>query len=102
MNYLPGGSGRPSPTLLRHRHLKHLINIRLGYLAVKLPPRITTYLKQVSTSVEFRRIVRSRATSVNHLPSSRSDPGSERLMLRALVSIGCMFAAPAFAQADLA
>jgi hypothetical protein len=28
-----------------------LINIRLGYLAVKLPPRITTYLKQVSMPV---------------------------------------------------
>jgi hypothetical protein len=28
-----------------------LINIRLGYLAVKLPPRITTYLKQVNMPV---------------------------------------------------
>jgi hypothetical protein len=28
-----------------------LINIRLGYLAVKLRPRITTYLKQVSMPV---------------------------------------------------
>jgi hypothetical protein len=32
-----------------------LINIKLGYLAVKHPPRITTYLKQVSTSVGLRR-----------------------------------------------
>jgi beta-glucanase (GH16 family) len=40
---------------------------------------------------------------VNDLLSSRSEPGTERLTLRALVSIGCMFAAvPAFAQADLA
>src|SRR5258707_2905963 len=80
-----------------------LINIKLGYLAVKHPPRITTYLKQVSTSVGFRRIVRSRATSVNDLLSSRSEPGTERLTLRALVSICVLFAAvPAFAQADLA
>ena len=28
-----------------------LINIKLGYLAVKHPPRITTYLKQVSMPV---------------------------------------------------
>ena len=28
-----------------------LINIRLGYLAVKLRPRITTYFKQVSMPV---------------------------------------------------
>ena len=34
--------------------------------------------------------------------SSRSEPGTERLALCALVSIGCMFAGPAFAQADLA
>src|ERR1700741_4539482 len=79
-----------------------LVNIKLGYLAVKHTPRITTYLKQVSTSVEFRRIVRSGAKSVNDLPSSRSEPGTERLTLRALVSISCMFASPAFAQADLA
>jgi len=39
-----------------------LINIKLGYLAVKHPPRITTYLKQVSTSVEFRRIVRIKGS----------------------------------------
>jgi hypothetical protein len=40
---------------------------------------------------------------VNDLPSSRSEPEPDKLMLRALVSIGCLFGAvPAFAQADLA
>jgi beta-glucanase (GH16 family) len=39
---------------------------------------------------------------VDDLTSSRSEPGTERLTLRALVSIGCMLASPAFAQADLA
>jgi Glycosyl hydrolases family 16 len=40
---------------------------------------------------------------VTDLPSFRSEPETDRLMLRALVSIGCLFAAvPAFAQADLA
>ena len=40
---------------------------------------------------------------MNDLPSFRSEPGTDRLTLRALVSIGCLFTAvPAFAQADLA
>ena len=49
---------RPGPALGAIGISSILINIKLGYLAVKHPPRITTYLKQVSTSVEFRRIVR--------------------------------------------
>src|SRR5207248_1305305 len=102
MNYLAGGR-TTEPCTRRHRYLKHLINIRFGYLSVKLSPRITTYLKQVSMSVGLRGIVRSRTSSVNDLLSSRSEPGTERLTLRALVSIGFLFAAvPAFAQADLA
>jgi len=40
---------------------------------------------------------------VNNLPSCPSEPETDGLMLRALVSLGCLFAAvPAFAQADLA
>src|SRR5438270_6459534 len=101
MNYLCRWS-TTEPCTRRHRYLKHLINIRFGYLAVKLSPRITTYLKQVSMSVGLRGIVRSRTSSVNDLLPSRSEPGTERLLC-ALVSIGCLFAAvPAFAQADLA
>ena len=86
----------------RHRYLKHFNQHQTGYLAVKRTPRIITYLKQVSMPAGFRRIVRSRTSSVNDL-LSRNEPGTARLILRALVSIVCLFAAaPAFAQADLA
>src|ERR1044071_2107625 len=51
----------------------------------------------------LRKIVRSRAQSVNDLPSFRSEPETERLTFPVLLTIGCLFTvAPAFAQADLA
>jgi hypothetical protein len=95
----------PTPALRtrRHRYLKHFSQHQTGYLVVKLPPRIITDLKQVSMPAGLRRIVRSKASSVNDLPSFRSEPETERLTLCALISICCAFTAvPAFAQADLA
>jgi hypothetical protein len=50
----------PTPTLGAIGNLKHFNQHQTGYLAVKRTPRITTYLKQVSTPAGFRRIVRSR------------------------------------------
>jgi len=56
---------------------------------------------------DLRRMIKSKSSAVNDRLSSRSEPGTGRLTLRALVligcvSIGCLFAVPAFAQADLA
>ena len=47
----------PTPALGAIGNLKHFNQHQTGYLAVKLPPRITTYLKQVSMPVGLRRIV---------------------------------------------
>ena len=41
----------PTPALGAIGNLKHFNQHQTGYLAVKLPPRITTYLKQVSMPV---------------------------------------------------
>lgn len=39
----------PTPALGAIGNLKHFSQHQTGYLAVKRPPRISTYLKQVST-----------------------------------------------------